>query len=119
MYFGGELLLAPVLESEMKSRELYLPTRKRYEFQSGKIYEGHRRMESEGDIPLFMMENSVALISGRIYLFGKVNNEIFYRGKWVNLKYNGKEAFLGSEKLSENEYIDVSSSKPSLKDLCN
>ena len=115
---GEELLLAPVLKSGMKSRELYLPTGKWYEFQSGKIYEGHRRIESEGDIPLFMMENSVALISNSIYLFGKVDREIFYNGKWVNLKYNGKEAFLGSKKLSENEYIDVFASKPSLKDLC-
>ncbi len=114
---GEELLLSPVMLRGAKNRTLYLPKGRWYEFQSGKIYEGQRRIESAGDIPLFLREKHLALTENKIYFFGAVNCEIFYKGQWVNLKYDGKEAYLGNKKLDEVDYIDVSVSKPSISEL--
>lgn len=59
---GRSLLVAPILEADIVSREVYLPEGQWYCFWSGKIFEGNRRyvVESEvGKIPVFTLDEKV------------------------------------------------------------
>ncbi|MBP5266946.1 MAG: family 31 glucosidase [Lachnospiraceae bacterium] len=65
--FGESILVAPVLEAGIRTREVYLPKGMRWrEYETGKVYEGGNRVVSEcplSVIPIFIAENGKNILA--------------------------------------------------------
>ena len=54
--FGSQILVAPLFEEGMKSRNVYLPGGKWIDYQTGKIYnQGWNHIEANGELPIIML----------------------------------------------------------------
>ncbi|MHB1440593.1 MAG: TIM-barrel domain-containing protein [Cuniculiplasma sp.] len=114
---GMEFLLAPIVTRSSNRRELYLPDGIWYEFNSTNIYSGKKRVSSEGDLPLFLRNNSVVIIGRKLLFFGDVEEEIYLDGEWHLFKSQKGKATLDGKNLKSGEFIDVEKEKPTLSTL--
>ena len=53
--FGSQILVAPLLESGMTGRTVYLPERKWIDYQTEKVYEGGWHRIEAGSLPIIML----------------------------------------------------------------
>lgn len=53
--FGSQILVAPLLESGMTGRTVYLPEGKRIDYQTEKVYEGGWHRIEAGSLPIIML----------------------------------------------------------------
>ncbi|EQD76388.1 Glycoside hydrolase, family 31, partial [mine drainage metagenome] len=102
---GTEILIAPIMQEGTKVRDLILPKGRWYSYESGKIYGGEAMIQSEGDIPIFQRENSVIIVNSKLYIFGKIEENIFFNGEWHRLKRSNEKPSLGDHVMKENEFI--------------
>ncbi|MEM9919072.1 MAG: glycoside hydrolase family 31 protein [Bacteroidota bacterium] len=60
--FGGQLLVAPIIEEGRRRQKAYLPAGKWYHFSSSKAYKGQRKAKVEApldDIPVFVKAGTI------------------------------------------------------------
>ncbi len=53
--FGSQILVAPLLETGINERDVYLPRGKWIDYQTGKVYEGGWNRIAAGDLPIIML----------------------------------------------------------------
>ena len=83
--------------------------------QTGEINMGDRMVNSGGDIPVYLKENSVLLTRKGLVAFGRIKEKIFHEGKWIEIEHN-----TGSTETSENKktkIMDVEKERITIRDL--
>lgn len=112
---GTEIMVAPIIHRNMESRKVFLPEGRWYNLQTGEINMGDRMVNSGGDIPVYLKENSVLLTRKGLVAFGRIKEKIFHEGKWIEIEHN-----TGSTETSENKkmkIMDVEKERITIRDL--
>jgi alpha-glucosidase len=112
---GKEILMAPIIWKSQNVRNLYLPPGRWYELESGKIFKGDILITSSGDLPIFQRENSVIIVNNKLYVFGKIEQKIYYKDEWYEIKYDGKILLLNNSEIPKDDYVDIEKQSISLK----
>ncbi|MBO4498646.1 MAG: alpha-xylosidase [Bacteroidaceae bacterium] len=62
--FGSQILVAPLMESGMTARQVYLPKGKWTDYQTGRVFEGGcwQQISAEGELPIIMLVRDGALL---------------------------------------------------------
>ncbi len=60
--FGSDMLVAPLFEDNVRSRDVYLPKGKWIDYQTGKVYNGGWNHIAAGDIPAIILVRDGAVI---------------------------------------------------------
>jgi len=90
---GSGLLFAPIIEHNTKTREVYLPNAKWFDYWNGEIHEGKKLIETRNELPIFIKEGSVIPTKEELIIFGKGEWEIYTGedGKILRISYNGNK----------------------------
>ena len=115
---GKELLLAPIVNGNNEERYITLPPGKWYSFEHAKVYEGSSTFNYTGELPLFQNKDTCIIAGERLYIFGEVNERVFFKGKWINVTMDNDSVYIDGNKAQENEYVIINRGQDVyLKDL--
>jgi len=115
--FGSQILVAPLFESGITSREVYLPQGKWTDYQTGKVYSGGWHVIEAGKLPIIMLVRDGAVLP-HIKLaqstpemdWGKINLRVYS----IDKKQAEGIICLPGDNRIQTVKVDCSNNKPQL-----